>query len=294
MAHQRHTRKCVHDSVHAKPLVIGSCTFNRYELHYALDHPSINGFAKRGEETSLGGYTQDMSQLSPEAPAAPERLRSGPQMREYAEIVARISRDAPKLTLDWGCGYGQISSMLVGAGLRAESFEYAGPGSPNAVVSLPFYPEIKAYISSEDVALPYENSRFDAVLSCGVLEHVRDPDASLDEIRRVLIPGGVLYCFKLPNRHSYIERIAKRIGRHYHGKDKFDTLYTLGSAWAMFERHGFTVLEARYANMLPLLLTAGWARTAAESIWRLNCALSRVPGLRLLATNVELVARAPR
>src|SRR5215469_7200826 len=45
--------------------------------------------------------------------------------------------------------------------------------------------------------------------------------------------------------------------------------------------------EARYANMLPLLLTADWARAAEEPIWRLNRALSRIPGLRLLATNVE-------
>jgi SAM-dependent methyltransferase len=215
-------------------------------------------------------------------------------MREYAEIVARISRDAPELILDWGCGFGQIASMLVAAGLNIEAFEYQGADSPNAVVSLPFYPEIHAYISSEEVALPYEDSWFDAVLSCGVLEHVRDPDGSLDEIRRVLTPGGLMYCFKLPNRHSYVERIARFTGRHYHGSDEFDTLYTLGSARALFERHGFEVLEARYANMLPLLLTAEWARAAEEPIWRLNRALSRVPGPHLVATNVELVARAPR
>jgi SAM-dependent methyltransferase len=235
-----------------------------------------------------------MSQLSPEAPEAPSRLRAAPQMREYAEIVARIACDAPGLILDWGCGYGQIASMLMAAGLRVEAFEYQSADSPNAVVSLPFYPEIHAYVSSEQVALPYENSKFDAVLSCGVLEHVRDPDGSLDEIRRVLTPGGLMYCFKLPNRYSYIERIARVTGRHYHGRDPFDRLYTLGSARDLFERHGFAVLEARYANMLPLLLTADWARAAEEPIWRLNRALSHVPGLRLLATNIELIARAPR
>ncbi len=232
-----------------------------------------------------------MSQLSPKAPAVPSRLRAAPQMREYAEIVARIARDDPGLILDWGCGYGQIASMLVAAGLHVEAFEYQGADSPNAVVSLPFYPEIHAYISSEQVVLPYEDSKFDAVLSCGVLEHVRDPDGSLDEIRRVLSPGGLMYCFKLPNRHSYIERIARVTGRHYHGSDPFDRLYTLGSARRLFERHGFEVLEARYANMLPLLLTADWARATEEPIWRLGRALSCVPGLRLLATNVELIAR---
>jgi SAM-dependent methyltransferase len=220
-------------------------------------------------------------------------LVAAPQLREYAEIVARISHDAPEVILDWGCGHGQVSSMLAAAGLRVESFDYRGPDAPNAVMSLPSFPEVHAYISSEHVALPYQDTSFNAVLSCGVLEHVKDPDSSLDEIKRVLTPGGFLYCFKLPNRHSYIEGLCRVAGLYHHGRDEFDRLYTLGSARALFERHGFEVLEARYTNMLPLLLPGQWARAAEKPIWGLNRALSRVPGLRLLATNVELVARAP-
>lgn len=69
--------------------------------------------------------------VSAEAPAVlPTRLRSAPQMREYAEIVARISRDAPGVILDWGCGFGQVTSVLISVGLRIEAFEYYGPGSP--------------------------------------------------------------------------------------------------------------------------------------------------------------------
>jgi ubiquinone/menaquinone biosynthesis C-methylase UbiE len=214
-------------------------------------------------------------------------------MLEYEAIVARIAADRPGRILDWGCGWGQVTDLLTRAGLEVESFDYRGDTSPNEVVALERFPDLQAYISSDPVALPYEDARFAAVLSCGVLEHVGDPDASLDELGRVLHPGGTFYCYKLPNRHSYLERIAKTAGLYYHGQDPRDRLYTPSSARALLTRHGFKVLELRRANMLPLTLSGEVSQRAAPAIWSANRGLSRVPGLNVLATNVELVARAP-
>lgn len=42
--------------------------------------------------------------------------------------------------------------------------------------------------------LPFKDNAFDAVISIAVLEHVRDPDACVAEIARVLKPGGKLIC----------------------------------------------------------------------------------------------------
>ena len=63
----------------------------------------------------------------------------------------------------------------------------------------------------------------------GVLEHVMDPGASLDELRRVLVPGGLVYCYKLPNRFSYLEFVARHTGRYFHGEAEFDRLYDLAA-----------------------------------------------------------------
>lgn len=222
-------------------------------------------------------------------------LRSAPQMREYEAIVARIAADAPASLLDWGCGLGQVSDLLQRAGLNLTSFDYRGAGSPDAVVPLALYPEVHAYISSDPRALPYEDASFDAVLSCGVLEHVLDPDASLDELARVLEPGGTLYVYKLPNRFSYLEQVARRMGLYYHGAEPHELLYTPASARALLERHEYAIRELRLANMLPLTLDVPLAQRprVASAVWGANRALARVPLVNRVATNVELVASAP-
>jgi 2-polyprenyl-3-methyl-5-hydroxy-6-metoxy-1,4-benzoquinol methylase len=219
-------------------------------------------------------------------------LRSEPQMREYRAIVARITRDAPERILDWGCGWGQITHMLREQGLDATAFDYRPEAPREGIQPLQRYPEIEAYISHNPVSLPFEDSSFDAVLSLGVLEHVADPDMSLEELNRVLEPGGTLYVYKLPNRYSYLEKVAKGIGLYYHGANPDDTVYTKRSAISLVRAHGFQVREVHRANMLPLTLDGKVATKAAGAIWLANRGLARVPGLNLVATNLELVATA--
>jgi len=220
-------------------------------------------------------------------------LRSGPQMREYDAIVARIARDRPGRILDWGCGWGQVSHLLKQAGLDVALFDFRPEQDEEGLRTLERFPDVQAYIATSNPrSLPYGDGEFDAALSCGVLEHVEDPDASLDELHRILRPGGTLYVYKLPNRSSYLEWIARRMGLYYHGKDPFDRVYTLDSSRRLVASHGFEVLESRRANMLPLTLSGEAALRAAGAIWAANRAVARVPGLNRLATNVELIARA--
>ena len=219
-------------------------------------------------------------------------LRSAPQMLEYVSIVERIAADAPRTILDWGCGLGQVSDLLRRAGLDVTSFDYRGDDAPDALQALPHFPGVHAYLSSEPRRLPYADGSFQAVLSCGVLEHVLDPDASLDELARVLAPGGTLYVYKLPNRWSYLEWIARKAGMYYHGAEPNDLVYTADGARELLERHGYEVRELRLANMLPLTLDMPLAQRprAARAIWRANAALARLPAVRRLATNVEAIA----
>ena len=205
----------------------------------------------------------------------------------------RGSRDGQRRVLHWGRGWGQLTKLLTDRGLEVTSFEYDPTEEGVRTSEFDVYPGLFATLSSDSRALPFPDDSFEAVLSMGVLEHVEDPGASLDEIRRVLVPGGTFYCYKLPNRQSYLEFVARRSGRMYiHGQAPNDRLYDVASAVDLVRRHGFEVIEARRSNMLPLAVTGRATDALAAPIWRASNGLARVPGLNRLSTNVELVARA--
>jgi hypothetical protein len=109
----------------------------------------------------------------------------------------------------------------------------------------------------------------------------------------VLVPAGTLYIYKLPNRASYLEWVARRTGLYYHGAYPDDRVYGRRSAVDLLGRHGFDVREFRRRNMLPLTLPGRLAARGAGALWALNRALSRAPALNLLATDLELVAVTP-
>jgi ubiquinone/menaquinone biosynthesis C-methylase UbiE len=219
-------------------------------------------------------------------------LRSGAQMREYETIVKRIVSDRPGALLDWGCGWGQVTALLCDAGIDTTAFDHDESVKRDGWYRIEKYPALERYLSSDPVGLPFPDGSFSAVLSCGVLEHVSNPDGSVRELHRVIEPGGKLYVYKLPNRRSYLEWIARKSGRlYYHGTRPYDVLYTLLSARTLLERHGFQVLDARLANMLPLTGGIRLGRHAVDAIWRTNTMLARVPAINRLATNIEVVAQ---
>lgn len=219
-----------------------------------------------------------------------DKVLGGPQHREYEQIADRLAADAPGRVLDWGCGLGQVSALLAARGLDLTSYDFR-PDEPEGRRRLEHFPELEYDVGHDPVGLPYGDASFDAVLSCGVLEHVQFPSRSLVELHRVLRPGGTLYVYKLPNRFSWTEQAGRLSGNYFHGQLPFDRTYTPASARALVTGAGFEVVELRLANILPMAVTWDAVHRHAQAVWDANVRLAKLPGLRRLATNVELVAR---
>lgn len=224
-----------------------------------------------------------------------QNLTAALQNREYDEIADQVAASVPSggTALDWGCGEGQLTRRLADRGVMADAcdFDPEADGVEERAFSL--YPELSALRSNDPVRIPFEDESFDVALSCGVLEHVEQPLASLLELRRVLKPGGTLFVFKLPNRMSVLEFAARAGGLPYHGMRVHDTLWGIRSTvWAL-EAAGLQVDWVRRANMLPLTVDHPALNRRSEMLWRINRRLASTPGLGVLATNIEARAVKP-
>lgn len=66
-----------------------------------------------------------------------------------------------------------------------------------------------------DNTYPFVDAFFDACVSNYVIEHISDVRRHLEEVHRVLKPGGI-YAFRTPNRFHYITLVAGMTPHWFH------------------------------------------------------------------------------
>jgi SAM-dependent methyltransferase len=185
-------------------------------------------------------YDDELWELVPEhAHPRPEHLR------EFVRSLGSVGH-----ALDLGCGDGRLTAELdaaelVAADVSPAALERAGRRLANARLR-----ELEP-----DAPLPFGDGEFELVLCAETLEHVRDVQLLLSEVRRVLRPGGTL-ALTTPahGRADGLAILASGFERRFDPLSPHLRFLTARSLRRLLEELGFEVasLRRRRGSLLAL------------------------------------------
>jgi ubiquinone/menaquinone biosynthesis C-methylase UbiE len=135
------------------------------------------------------------------------------------QLVDRVEKEAifallPDLhgrrILEVGCGTGNISLELARRGARVMGLDVSGAMLAAAQQKAQHHSFPLAWIRSEAAALPFPQNSFDGVIAILALDFMADRSGVVQEMVRVLAPGGFLL-LALLNRYSLwtLKRLLK-------------------------------------------------------------------------------------
>jgi SAM-dependent methyltransferase len=169
--------------------------------------------------------------------------------------------------LDLGCGDGQLTQRIAATGARV-----VGVDASPEMVAAARQRRIAAQEANAET-LPLADATFDAVFSNAVLHWVRDQDAMMAEVHRVLKPGGRFVGEMGGHGNIAAIRVALMavLARHGYGdrEDGVNYYPTPDGYTRRLVRHGFKVEQiALIPRPTPLAESGmrGWLRTFRSGV----------------------------
>ncbi len=188
----------------------------------------------------MSRFDDDLWELVPHAGPPPGHLR-------------RFVRELPAVgdALDLGCGDGRLTGEL-----RAERVTGADVSEVALQRARGRLPEAAFVQVAPDEPLPFADAGFDLVLCAETLEHVRDVQGLLSELRRVLAPGGRLaVTTPAHGRLTGLDVLVRGFERRFEPLSPHVRFFTGRSLARVLEALGFEVRSLRRKRK-TLLATA--------------------------------------
>ena len=166
----------------------------------------------------------------------------------YPDLLARYLVKRYRLPmgmkmLDLGCGRGEFLRGFLSCGLN-------GYGVDQSSIAKSICPDVKITHSDlENESLPYKDNSFDFVFSKSVLEHFYYPEELVQEIYRILRPGGLVITM-VPDWES--------VYKTFYDDYTHRTPFTLASLRNIFVVNGFNDVKVEKFRQLPFLWTMPW------------------------------------
>ncbi len=182
-------------------------------------------------------------------------------------VVEWLAPQPGESILDVGCGDGQLTARLAATGAIV-----TGVDASNPMVEAARARGIHAD-NAQAEKLPYADAAFDAVFSNAALHWVRDQEAMLAEVRRVLQPGGRFVAEMGGHGNIAAIRVAfmavlARLG-HSEAEDGVNYYPAPDAYRRRLERNGFTIERMEhFPRPTPLGdgEMAGWLRTFRRGV----------------------------
>jgi ubiquinone/menaquinone biosynthesis C-methylase UbiE len=148
--------------------------------------------------------------------------------------------------LDLGCGNGATAIWLSQqTHCHVTGIDLSGVRVKNAQVTRDkLRPELRERLifkKASAMNLPFDAGTFSHVWSQAVIYHVPDKDAVIQEIYRVLQPGGILVFDDLTKPQAHISLGAQK---YVYNRLLYDTPFSFQTYQQALRDHGFTILEA--------------------------------------------------
>ena len=163
-----------------------------------------------------------------------------PCIDAFKEVKGRL--------LDVGCGYGFTARTL--AKERTDLEVYGIDRDKKRIFEAKRYKEGVNFQVADAQKIPFKDKYFSAVMSLEVLEHVDDPRKVLNEINRVLKPGGIF--FLTTPLEGEPSNFYGFFYKHFN-YDPHKSLYghiqkfSLTNLKQMIRKSGFKVLETKFS-----------------------------------------------
>jgi ubiquinone/menaquinone biosynthesis C-methylase UbiE len=176
-------------------------------------------------------YDDELWELVPEEPGAPPQ-----HLVAFVRGLGRAER-----ALDVGCGDGRLTAEL-----RARHVTAADVSSVALERARARLPDATLVELEEGAPLPFGDSSFDLALCAETIEHVRDVQLLLSELRRVLEPRGRL-AITTPGhgRLTGIDVFVRGFERRFDPLSPHLRFFSRRSLARLLDELGFEVLSLR-------------------------------------------------
>ena len=216
---------------------------------------------------SLADYREHY-QIDADSIVGPDQLdpvRHASEQRRLEALVRLLALQPGTRLLDAGCGSGWLADRFRQLGAEVWAMDLARQGIAGVRHR---FPRLAVYALGDVYHLPFASGSFGVVVLSEVVEHLEDIRAALDEVRRVLQPGGQV-AVSVPFRERIVHHLCNHCNRltpasaHLHS-------FGAGELETHLVAAGLTVQKRCLVNnkFLELAGFPHWSRRWPHGFWQ--------------------------